>query len=306
MLSVVISAWNEEQNLPRVVASVRGLADEIVVVDTESTDKTKLVAKQLGCQVFSHPNTGIVEPVRNFSIAKAKGDWVLLLDADEEVSPTLKKHIQKVISENKADYFRIPRRNYIFGRWIKSSHWWPDYVYRLFRKGYIVWDSAIHSIPQTRGLGLDFSSDEDHAIIHHHYSTISQYFERVNRYTDHQLSLLVANGVVFKWQYLLQKPAQEFLRQFFSRGGYKEGIHGLALSGLQTFSEMTLYLKLWQHHGFSDQKVSLPEFGKQASSVIRDYSWWYFEETGKNTFFLLKPFVKIHRRIATFLCRFLS
>ncbi len=91
MLSVVITAWNEAENLPVAVKSVQDLADEIVVVDTESTDDTVAVARKLGCKVYSHPNTGIVEPVRNFSVSKTKGDWILLLDADEEVSPILRR-----------------------------------------------------------------------------------------------------------------------------------------------------------------------------------------------------------------------
>src|SRR3989344_3422172 len=156
VLCVVITAWNEAKNLPRVVASVKSLADEIVVVDTQSTDNTAQVAKNLGCRVYSHAFPGIVEPVRNFSISKAKGDWLLLLDADEEIPPALADAISKAISGSQADYFRLPRKNLIFGRWITSSHWWPDYVYRLFKKGFVVWDNAIHSLPQTRGKGLDF------------------------------------------------------------------------------------------------------------------------------------------------------
>jgi (heptosyl)LPS beta-1,4-glucosyltransferase len=306
VLSVVITTWNEEKNLPRVVASVRGLADEIVVVDTESTDHTRQVAKDLGCRVYTHKNTGIVEPVRNFSIAQAKGDWILLLDADEEVPPDLKKYILKIISDNSADYCRIPRRNYIFGRWIKSAHWWPDYVYRLFRKGFVVWDNAIHSIPQTRGTGFDFPSDEHHALIHHHYDDVSQYLDRVNRYTNHQLSILQAGEVSFHWRYLIQKPAAEFLSQYFSREGFREGIHGLALAGLQAFSELVLYLKLWQSQGFVDQKITLSEFGKQVQPVIKDYHWWLFEEMKNTQTLVLKPIIKIYRQFVLFLCKFLS
>jgi glycosyltransferase involved in cell wall biosynthesis len=147
MLSVVITAWNEEKNLPRVVQSVASFADEVIVVDTQSTDKTVEIAKSLKCKVFHHQNTSVVEPVRNFSISKAKGDWILLLDADEEVSSSLASQLLEIVKSDSADYVRIPRKNIIFGQWIKTSHWWPDYVYRFFKKGHVEWDEKIHSIP---------------------------------------------------------------------------------------------------------------------------------------------------------------
>jgi (heptosyl)LPS beta-1,4-glucosyltransferase len=280
MLSVVITTWNEANNLPRVVKSVRDLADEIVVVDTQSTDNTVAVAKKLECRVFHHPYTGIVEPVRNFSISKALGDWVLLLDADEEISESLGREIKKVISENKADYFRLPRQNVIFGRWIKSSHWWPDYVYRLFKKGFVVWDPAIHSIPQTRGVGRDFPLEEKFAITHHHYDSISQYIDRLNRYTDHQLNLLLGQKKDFSWPLLVTKPSQEFLNQYFARQGYKEGIHGLALAGLQAFSELVLYLKLWQTTGFKEAQVPQSQFHRLVTDQFRQLRWWVYENRG--------------------------
>ena len=143
MLSVVIVAWNEEKNLPRVVASVKDFADEIVVVDNASTDKTSSVAKKLGCKVFYHANPGIIEPIRAFAISKAKHEWVLLIDADEEVPADLSDKIIKIIADDKCDFVRIPRKNLIFGKWIKSDHWWPDYVYRLFKKNALTWDKAI-------------------------------------------------------------------------------------------------------------------------------------------------------------------
>jgi (heptosyl)LPS beta-1,4-glucosyltransferase len=300
MLSVVITAWNEAANLPRAVKSVSGLADEIVVVDTESTDDTIAVAKKLGCKVFSHPNTGIVEPVRNFSISKASGNWILLLDADEEVSPALAKAIHQAMTSDAADYFRLPRKNLIFGKWITSSHWWPDYVYRLFKKGFIVWNEAIHSVPMTRGRGADFPARENSAIIHHHYQNIDQYLERINRYTDHQLKLLQEHHVEFSWSQLVTQPSQEFIRQFFARGGYKDGVHGLALAGLQGFSELVLYLKLWQNTGFKPEPVPLSQFRLAATGQIKHFWWWFYEELGKSGNFLLQPMYKLLRKLKSF------
>lgn len=289
MLSVVISTWNEADNLPVAVKSVSGLADEIVVVDTGSTDDTVKVAEKLGCKVYHHKFTGIVEPVRNFSIGKARGDWILLLDADEEIPEKLASAIRKAISGGGVDYYRIPRKNIIFGKWITSSHWWPDYVYRLFKKGFVVWDEAIHSVPATRGRGEDFPADEDEAIVHHHYSSVSQYLGRIGRYTDFQLQLLQDKHTQFSWGQLVTEPAGEFIRQFFARKGYKDGVHGLALACLQSFSHLVLYLKLWQAGGFVQEQVKLSRFGSLVTEQFKQMRWWIYEGRG--------PVYKIWRKI---------
>ena len=278
MLSVVIIAWNEEKNLPRVVSSVRHLADEIVVVvDEASTDKTLAVAKKLKCQVFTHAHTGIVEPMRNFSLSKAKGDWILLLDADEEITAELSSRIQKLVSSNKADYFRIARKNIIFGKWIKSEHWWPDYVYRLFKKGHVTWEDTIHGVPFTRGKGEDLPIKEELAILHHHYETVSQYVDRLNRYTNHQVQHQVEAGYSFAWSDVVVKPLEEFLNQYFARRGYSEGLHGLALALLQAFSECVLYLKMWQHSGFVPVQLSVDQLQQEINTHRGKIKWWGYQ-----------------------------
>lgn len=296
MLSVVITAWNEEKNLPRAVSSVKKFADEIiVVVDKSSTDKTADVAKKLGCKVFSHAHTGIVEPMRNFSISKATGPWILLLDADEEIPADLASAIGQKIKDE-VDYYRLPRKNIIFGQWIKNAHWWPDYVYRLFKKGSVTWEDTVHSIPFTRGTGRDLPATEETAIIHHHYDSISQYVDRLNRYTDHQLQPLLDSGYNFAWTDLVDKPLSEFLNQYFARRGYSEGVHGLALAGLQAFSELVLYLKLWQHSGFVPTQVSSSTLTSHLSAKAQEYHWWSHQARIDTAHPLIKPFLKLARK----------
>ncbi len=156
-LSAVINTLNEEKNLPRAIASVKGLVDEIVVVDMKSDDETVGVAKKLGAKVYEHPRANYVEPARNFALGKANGEWVLILDADEEISEFLAKKIKEIIAKPRADYFRLPRKNIVFGKWLKYSRWWPDYNIRLFKKGKVLWTEVIHSVPLTTGRGLDTS-----------------------------------------------------------------------------------------------------------------------------------------------------
>lgn len=296
MLSVVITAWNEAHNLPRAISSVKHLADEIIVVDTESTDDTAKVAKKLGCKVYSYPRPGIVEYARNFSISKAKGDWILLLDADEEVPPELVEFIKKAISQNKYDYYRLPRKNIIFDKWIKSSHWWPDYTYRLFKVGSISWQESIHSIPITSGQGTDFPPDPEYSLVHHNYQTVSQFIDRLNRYTDFQSRELFATDPNFHWTDLISKPAQEFVSQYFARQAYKDGLHGLSLSLLQSFSMLVVYLKLWQLSGFADIDVTPDQLVSTVQKPQQDFWWWYCQTMASISSGPQKIFWKIRSR----------
>lgn len=276
-ISVVINTLNEEKNLPRLISSIKGLADEIVVVDMYSTDDTKKVAESLGAKVYLHKNLGYVEPARNYAVSKARGDWILILDADEEVGNKLFLKIKKIIEKPSADFYRLPRKNIIFSKWIKYSQWWPDYNIRLFKKGSVLWSEDIHSVPLTQGNGLDIDPKEDLAIIHNNYSSIEQYLEKMNRYTSVQAKLLISQGHRFIWKDLITKPLKEFLARYFANEGYKDGLHGLALSLLQAFSETVLYLKIWQQEKFQSQAVTLDESIKEFKTASRDINWWFAE-----------------------------
>ena len=115
-ISVVVNTWNEEKNMGRCLESVKEFAEEIVVCDMESTDKTVEIAKKLGAKVYSHKLTYYVEPARNFAVSKATGSWILVLDADEELSGSLTRKLKVVAKEDKVDYVEIPRKNIIFGK----------------------------------------------------------------------------------------------------------------------------------------------------------------------------------------------
>lgn len=298
MLSVVITAWNEETTLPEAITSVKDLADEVVVVDTESTDKTVQVAKKLGAKVYSHKNTSIVEPVRNFSISKASGDWVLLLDADERVTPELAAEIKRLLANPDADYYRIPRKSIIFGKWITSGHWWPDYVYRLFKKGHVKWFDQIHSAPQTQGTGHDLAVKEELALVHEHYQTISQFIDRMNRYSSVQADQLIADGYKLVPSDLLSKPLSEFINQYFSRKGYKEGVHGVALSLLQTFAELAVYLKVWQSEKFPPHELSRQQVQAVLVDKAKEVKWWQHESDLTETTSLLgKTALRLKRKL---------
>lgn len=275
MLSAVIVAWNEGLRIEKCINSLKNLCDEVVVVvDEATTDNTLEIAKKLKATTYMHPHTGIVEPMRNFALSKAKGEWILLLDADESISTELSKKIKEIITRKEVDFVKIPRKNIIFNKWIKSSHWWPDYVYRLFRKGSVVWSEDIHSVPKTTGNGIELEPIESNSITHDNYQKISQFVNRLNRYTDFQSQLLITKNTPVEWTDLIIKPNREFLNQFFARQGYKDGVHGLALSLLQSFSELVVYLKVWESRNFPEQSVNVKEVVSEFKKSYHEIKWW--------------------------------
>lgn len=273
-ISVVINTLNEEKNLPRALASIKNFAAEIVVVDMHSQDKTPDIAKKLGAIVYEHERTGYVEPARNYAVSKATNEWVLILDADEEIPDSLVKELKTIVQKPAADYFRIPRKNIIFGKWIKHSRWWPDYNIRFFKKGFVSWSEVIHSVPTTMGVGLDLEPTEKNAIIHYHYDSVEEFIEQVNRYTTEHAKLLVKDGYKFTWRDLIKKPANEFLSRYFQGEGYKDGIHGLVLAGLQAVSEFVMYLKLWQMNKFKVEHVEIEEVVSKMKEAESDFHYW--------------------------------
>lgn len=292
MISVVINTRNEQKNLPRALVSVRQLADEIVVVDMESEDKTVEIARKAEAKVYFYKKVGYVEPARNFAISKATGDWVLVLDADEEISESLAKKLKKIAKNPQADFYRLPRKNIIFGKWIKHSGWWPDYNIRFFKKEAVVWNEVIHSVPMTQGEGIDLPQEEDFAIIHHNYQSVSQFLERMIRYTEIQAKFLVKDGYKFSWQDLLRKPIGEFLNRFFANEGYKDGVHGLALSLLQSFSELVLYLRLWEKNKFVEKDFG-DDLGSEITRNGKEIEYWLDQTKIKKTNLVAKILKKV-------------
>jgi len=278
-ISVIINTWNEEENIKRCLESVRRIANEIIVVDMYSKDRTVAIAKKLGAKVFFYKYMSYADPAKNFAFRQAQGDWILSLDADEEIPPLLAKMLQDLAQDSKdLAYFRIPRKNIIFGKWIKHSRWWPDYVIRFFKKGAVRWSEKIHSVPLTRGEGRDLEAKEVNAIVHHHYQSISQYLERMNRYTGIQAEELIKTGYKFRWQDMLRKPMGEFLSRFFVGEAYKDGLHGLVLALLQAFSEMIKYIKVWEKEKFIEQDIS--SYHEVLEENINDYLHWQVKVSG--------------------------
>jgi len=281
LISAVINVINEANNLDKCLHSLKNFANEIIVVDMESTDESVNIAKKHGAKVFSFKPMKYVEPARNFAISKASGKWIILLDPDEFLPKSLKLELKKITLRHNIDYVKIPRKNIIFGKWFHNSRTWPDYLIRFFKKGSVIWNKEIHSQPETKGNGITLLDSEKLAIRHNHYSSVSQFVIRSLRYSSIQAEELDKAGTKLKMSDFILKPVQEFNSRFFFAQGYKDGIHGLVFSLLQTFSIFLIYTKLWEKQGAIEKIVSRDSFVSASQEAIYEYSYWftkYFKE----------------------------
>jgi len=243
-VSVIIPVYNEEKNIKDCIDSLRDLADEIIVVDNSSTDKTAEIAKKLGANIFTQENDpSRIDLQKNFGFSKATCDWILSLDADERVTPELTSEIKSNIQHPTSNIqgYEIPRKNIIFGKWIEHTGWYPDYQLRLFKKGkgkYV--SKKVHEPIVVEGKIERLLSP----IHHENYQSINQFLNRMVAYTDSEAEALLAGGYEFNYIDAIRMPFQEFLRRFFTHEGYKDGLHGLILSLLMGFYHFVIFLKV--------------------------------------------------------------
>ncbi len=274
-ISAVINTFNEERNIERAINSL-GFVDEIVVCDMHSDDNTALIAKKRGATVIFHKNVGYVEPIRNFAISKASHEWVLVLDADEEIPGQLGNYLKEFVQKQSVStHIEIPRKNIIFGKWMKASMWWPDYHIRFFKKGSVKWLSKIHSKPKAEGQGVKVPPEDRWAITHYHYSNLTQYLERMIRYTKIQSEELKLDGYKFNWIDLIHKPLSEFLGRFFANRGFEDGLHGLSLSVLQALSFFVVILRVWESEGFGEESIDTKRLREAKNEMGKEVDYWF-------------------------------
>lgn len=271
-LSVVISTHNRAKSLARTLASVKKLADEIIVVDNESSDDTSQVAKKFGAKVFSRPNNLMLNVNKNFGFSKASGDWILCLDDDEVVTLPLSEEIRAAISQDDADGYWIPRKNMIFGKWIQHGIWWPDLQLRLFKNGAGKYPQKhVHEYIDVAGkLGT-----LKKPYTHYNYDSVGQYLEKMERvYTENEVQKYVSLGYTVTWQDAIRFPASDFIKLYFAQGGYKDGLHGLVLALLQAFYSFLIFIKLWERERFVDMEIPVETVIAEMKKTGKEVSYW--------------------------------
>ncbi len=241
-LSVIVITRNEERNIAACLESVQW-ADEIVVVDAESSDTTVTLARQFTQSIFIEPWKSFSE-AKTFAVEKSHHKWILWLDADERVTQELGAEIQSLMgsSPSKAAY-SVARRAYFLGRWMKHSGWYPGRVVRLFRKDSASFTtSAVHEGLVVRGT----IGELHHDLLHFTDPNLRHYLEKFNRYTTLASEELFKAGRPFRLVDLLIRPPWLFLRMYCFRLGFLDGIPGLILAVLSSAYVFTKYAKLWE------------------------------------------------------------
>jgi glycosyltransferase involved in cell wall biosynthesis len=265
-LSVVINTLNEEHNLEDCLRSLDGCADEIVVVDMRSEDRTVEIARRYTDRVLFHDRTGIVEPARQFAIDQARGEWVLLVDADERLTPDLARLVRQTIANGgAADCYRVPRRNFIAGRWMNGTGWGTDVEWqpRLFRRRAVTWPCEVHGAPTVRGRVENLSGSSDAVLLHYNYRNLREFVERLNTYTNFEAAKLLAGGETFSWP----KAAQAALAEVRTRyEPHKDGVHSLVLSLCMAFYRFLSWAKLWERQGYPATELPASWVGLLAAS----------------------------------------
>jgi len=248
---------NEEANLARTLESVKW-ADEVVVLDSGSTDGTRDAAKYYGAKIFVEDWKGF-SAQKNSAIEKCRSEWILSLDADEEVSPELAASIASLMEALRSDEhwsqpmrahsgFEIARRNHFLGRWIKHGGFYPDRKPRLFRKDQGQFEKRlVHESLIVAGSTSPIAGD----IIHHAYPTLSEYIEHMNKYSSLGAEMVVEQGrsqqglLTFLWNTLV-RPKFTFIYNYILRGGFLDGREGLLLHAYHAVYVSWKYAKAWE------------------------------------------------------------
>lgn len=239
-ISAVIIARNEEDNIGRCLDSVNWV-NEIVVVDTGSVDKTIEIARVAGAVVYEIEWQGFGH-AKAYGVDKATCDWILSVDADEEISIILAAEIRDAVkSGNRFSGYYIPRKTNFLGRWIEHSRWYPDYVLRLFRKDKGTFSkSLVHEKTLVEGPTARLRNP----ILHYSYPDVSTYLEKFERYTSLGAEELHRNGRRFYPSDLLVKPIAAFCRHYVFGAGFLDGVEGFLIAAFSAFGVMTKYAKL--------------------------------------------------------------
>jgi len=247
-LSVAIATYNEEKNISRCLDSVKGWVDEIVVVDGSSIDQTREIAQKYGARVFKTSNKPIFHINKQTAIDRCRGEWIFQLDADEVVEKELRKEILAVVEKARSPYsaYRIPRKNFFLGRWLRKTGQYPDYVIRLFRKGKA--RLPCQSVHEQMEVDGQVGCLKGH-LLHYPYPSFSEYLRKSSRYTSLTAQEMINRGErpdlasFLKSYWRFEKT---FWLLFLRHKGFIDGFPGLIFSAYSGLHHLTAYVKFWE------------------------------------------------------------
>jgi glycosyltransferase involved in cell wall biosynthesis len=243
-VSVIVITKNEELNIRECLESVRW-ANEVIVVDAESSDRTVELARGYTKKIFIQPWLGFAA-AKQFAVEQTRNEWILWLDADERVMPELAEEIQHLeLSAHHHAAFSVARRAYFLGKWIRHSGWYPGRVVRLFHKAKARFNTAsVHE-----GLHINGTIGHlQHDLLHYTDPHIYHYFAKYNRYTSLAADEAFSKGKRARLPGLLFRPLWQFFRMYVLKAGFRDGIEGLLLALFSSSYVFTKYAKLWEKH----------------------------------------------------------
>ena len=239
-LSATIITFNEEKNIERCINSLAGIADEIVVVDSKSTDKTVEIAESLGAKVIAQEFLGHIEQ-KNYSISQCSNQYILSLDADEALDDELKKSILKVKENWQYDGYKFNRLTNYCGKWIKTCGWYPDTKVRLVDKTKAKWTGTNpHDRLDVKGKVKHLSGD----LLHYSFYTVDQHKKQIEYFTDIASKAYHQEGRKASFIKIYFSPIMKFIRSYFFQLGFTDGYHGFLISRLSAGAKYKKYSKL--------------------------------------------------------------
>lgn len=258
-LSVTFIALNEAEKIGRAIQSVNW-AEDVVVVDSGSTDDTCQIAQNLGARVIQNPWKGYGQQ-KNFAQGMARFDWVLNLDADEEVSPELRSEIERALEEQKTNPERpdkpkgylIPRKTFYLGRWIQYGGWYPNYLIRLADRRVSKWtEPHVHEALQVKGRVATLSSP----ILHDAFSSIQDQVHTNLRFSKLGAQDLISQGKTPSLGKLIFKPLGKFFETYFLKKGYRDGLPGFIIAANAAHSMFLKYAHLFENEIRVPKRIS--------------------------------------------------
>lgn len=240
MISAVVLTKDEEENLPPCLKSIKW-CDEILVINDNSTDKSVEIAKKFGAKVFTHALNNNFAQQRNFGLQKAKGDWVLFLDADERVSPELAKEIDGKVKLSKANGFYLKRQEFFAGKALKHGET-AHCLLRLGRKGKGEWQREVH---ETWGIKGEIGKLKN-PLLHYSHPTLSEFIEHVNNFSTLHAQVLFKEGVKPSLFRIIANPLAKFMQNYIFRLGFLDGTAGIIVALMMSFHSFLARAKLYQ------------------------------------------------------------
>lgn len=249
MISAVINTLNEEERLIPCLESLKGVADEIIVVDMHSDDKTRDIAESYGAKIILHQRVRDCPDVaKRPGIQATTNEWVLMLDADERVPVELGEKLKAIAAEGSVDGVIVARKNVTFGKWLRYGGWWRVNQVKMFRKDKIVWgwEEEAHRQVEINGNLLKLPREESMSLVHENFQNPWEVAERVLfRYARFEAERMSEKGVPFSVVNMFWQPVRSFMVSCFLRCGFRDGIAGLIMNTFMACYQFMIWANLW-------------------------------------------------------------